>query len=319
MHGGQKNSIRRTAVGFLGLLTLLILGCQGERRETPTKGSVSVLVAESISPMMEAEQKQFEELYPDAHVHLRTTTAREAIAELFNDSISIVASSRPLNAEEREVATKANLKIQEYKIAYDGVGVIVNNGNPVTKLRTTQLDSMFSGAVRDWRGVAGRQFGGPIGLCFPDVNTGTFETFAMTILHGGKAAAPEKLVMNSAEMIAYVAANVRSIGIVGAGWLGVDENKNKVKVLALNDPNAPDSLGTRSDYYSPHQAYLYQRYYPLTTDVYILSRADGYGVAAGFTAFITSAPGQKIVVQCGLAPATMPVRLVELTHRSITQ
>ncbi len=70
-------------------------------------------------------------------------------------------------------------------------------------------------------------------------------------------------------------------------WL--NDNKEKVKALELSDPNMPDSLGG-GKYFSPHQAYIYQKYYPLTRDIYIYSRADNYGVAAGFTTFIASAP-----------------------------
>ena len=62
---------------------------------------------------------------------------------------------------------------------------------------------------------------------------------------------------------------------------------------------------------------IYQQYYPLTRDIYIYTRADNYGVAAGFSAFITSAPGQKIVMSSGLVPATMPVRLVQTTSKPV--
>jgi phosphate transport system substrate-binding protein len=37
-------------------------------------------------------------------------------------------------------------------------------------------------------------------------------------------------------------------------------------------------------------------------------------VAAGFLAFVASAPGQKILLNAGLVPATMPVRLVQITQ-----
>ncbi|HMD14487.1 MAG TPA: phosphate ABC transporter substrate-binding protein, PhoT family, partial [Bacteroidota bacterium] len=69
----------------------------------------------------------------------------------------------------------------------------------------------------------------------------------------------------------------------------------------------------------PVQAYLYKGYYPITRGVNIYSKADSYSVATGFTAFITSAPGQKIVLNSGLVPVTMPVRIVELTNKGTQQ
>jgi phosphate transport system substrate-binding protein len=116
-------------------------------------------------------------------------------------------------------------------------------------------------------------------------------------------------------MIQYVIAHPLAIGMIGANWL--NDNKERVKVLGLLDPNAPDSSGTGREYFKPHQAYIYRGSYPITRDVYIYSRADNYGVGAGFISFVTSAPGQKIVLNSGLVPATMPVRLVELTNKGV--
>lgn len=295
---------------------MLTVGCQAERSETPTKGRVTVVVSESVFPVMKKEEQTFEELYPDAHVELQVASAREAIARLFNDSITVIVSSRPLNAEEREVQKRTNLLLAEYKIALDGIAVIVNVSNSLTQLRTTQLDSILSGRITTWN-KAGSDFTSKIELCLPSRNAGTFEVMVTKLMKGtDTVATPAAVARSSQEMIDYVIEHPGAIGFVGTNWL--NENKDKVIVLELANPDAPDSLGTRGKYFSPHQAYIYQRYYPLTRIIYIYSRADNYGVGAGFTTFITSAPGQKIIQNNGLVPATMPVRLVELTNKNLS-
>jgi phosphate transport system substrate-binding protein len=289
--------------------------CTEERRETPTKGQTTVVVAESVSPVIQQEKLKFEELYPQAKVGLQVASDREAIARLFNDSISIIVSSRPLNKEEREVAKRFKLALGEFKVAIDGIAIIVNNENPMTQLRTTQLDSILSGSAKEWKSAGWKQSTSSVALCLPDRNTGTFEVIAEKILQGKQFTNPAKIVSSSAEIIEFVSQHENALGMVGVNWF-VD-NKNKVKALELTDPNAPDSLGIKGKYYGPYQAYIYQKFYPLTKDVYIYSRADNYGVAAGFTSFMTSSAGQKIILNSGLVPATMPVRLVEITNRSI--
>src|SRR5690349_7232402 len=92
---------------LLGSL-ILFAGCQPDRKETPTKGHVTILVSESVSPVIKKEEETFEQLYPDAHVDLQVTSAREAITRLFNDSIMVIVSSRPLNSEERAVQKRYN-------------------------------------------------------------------------------------------------------------------------------------------------------------------------------------------------------------------
>jgi len=218
-----------------------------------------------------------------------------------------------LNSEERTVAEQLKLSLGEYKIAIDGIAIIVNHENPITQLRTTQIDSILKGKITVWNVLGWSQSDAAIEIFLPSRNSGTFDIITTKVLYGGEISSPVKVPASSMEMIQGVAQNVHSIGIVGLNWLL--QNKEKVKVLELSDPNAPDSLKIEGQYFEPHQAHLYRKFYPLTRDVYIYTRVDRYGVGAGFISFITSAPGQKIVQNSGLVPATMPVRLVQLTSR----
>jgi len=317
MHNDTSDGKRSFRRGGIVLTVLALVGCQGERKETPTKGHVTVITSESVSPLVKAEKQKFEELYPDAHVSLEVAHAREAIARLFNDTIKVIVSSRPLNTEERQVAQKANLQFSEYKIAIDAIAIIVNNSNPVTQLRTTELDSIFTGKIDRWRGPGGASKASPIELCLPSRNSGTFEVFAAKVLKGEDVAKPEAVTATSPDMMQFVSSHPAAIGMIGLNWL--DSNETRVKVLELSDPFAPDSLGIRGKYFKPLQAYVYQGYYPLTRDIIIYSKADLYSVGIGFVSFVTSAPGQKIVLNSGLVPATMPVRLVQLTREGQKQ
>jgi len=297
------------------MVLVLFLGCQDEPKETPTKGHVAVVAAESVYPLIKQEQQKFEELYNQAHIELFSAETREAIARMYNDTIKVIVCSRRLNDEERQVAKKYNINISEYKIAIDGIAVIVNPENPVTRLRTTQLDSIFSGKVTKWSDVGGNHLA--IQVCVPSRNSGTYEVVAGKMLGGTSFTDRALVARSSPEMIRFVSENKASIGLAGLNWLG--EKKDSVRVLELSDPAAPDSLGIKGQYFAPFQAHIYRGYYPLARDVYIYSKAEQYGVGAGFITFITSAPGQKIVVNSGLVPATMPVRLVELTNKGTSQ
>ncbi len=297
------------------VLILALLGCETERRESPTKGFVTVVVSESVAPMIEQEQKQFQELYPAAHVSLVTASAREAITRLFNDTIKIIVASRPFNDEEKKFIEKAHLAVASYRIAVDGIAILVNDANPVTQLRTTELDSIYRGLVTDWKSVGGK--GAPIEVCLPDLNSANVEVVRTKVLRGGKFSPPARIVKTSPEMLDFVAERPRAIGMVGINW--VSDKKENVRIVSLMDPQAPDSLGIKGEYILPYQAYLYKGFYPLTRDVYIYSRSDNFSPAAGFLSFVTSAPGQKIVLNNGLVPATMPVRLVELTNKGTSQ
>lgn len=293
-----------------------VLGCQGERKETPTRGSSAVLVSEGVLPAIRQEKEKFESLYTEAKVAIIPAMTRDAIVQFFNqDSAKVLVSSRPLNAEEQNAVKHYNLSFQSYKIAVDAIAVIVNNENPVEELRTTQLDSIFRGSISRWSSLGWKASTKRVGICLPDQNSGEFEIAATRILRGGKFTSVDTILHSSPEMIVYVSRHPESIGLVGSCWL--KQYPEKVKALALMDPQAPDSLGIKGQYFGPHQANVYRGYYALPSEVYIYTRTDLYSVGAGFISFITSAAGQQIIVYNGLVPATMPVRLVELTNKGI--
>ncbi|MFM7729283.1 MAG: phosphate ABC transporter substrate-binding protein, partial [Flavobacteriales bacterium] len=71
-----------------------------------------------------------------------------------------------------------------------------------------------------------------------------------------------------------------------------------------------DSAG--SDFYGPYQAYIALKKYPLTRDVYVISREGRNGLGTGFASFLAGDQGQRLVRMCGLLPTTMPVRIINI-------
>lgn len=293
-------------------------GCFKERKETPTKGHLTILVGESIAPVIQDEERKFEELYQQASLEISVMPSREAIVKFFNEETTkVIIVSRPLNEEEQALAKQYQLKFQSYKIALDAIAVIVNKSNPISQLRTTELDSVLRGIISSWKQLGWADASGSIAICLPNQNSSTFEIVTTKILQGHKFGTAAKMVNTSTEMIEFVSSHHNALGLVGLAWLNV--HRDTVKVLELSDPFVPDTLGITGQYFAPYQAHVYRGYYPLKREVYIYSRADRYSVASGFITFIASADGQKIVMRNGLVPATMPVRLVEVTRKELTQ
>jgi phosphate transport system substrate-binding protein len=299
--------------GWMCLICTSILGCVGERTELPTRGTLTIVASETLLPMVQRQEERFESLYADAHLNILYAPTREAITRIFNDTIKFIISSRPLNAEEKEVAKREKIELKEYKIALDGIAMIVNSENTVNRLRTTQLDSILEGLTSRWDEVGGKRK--TIDVFLPDQNAGEYEIVGMKILGGKKYTHRALTVKSSPEMMKAIIDHPDAIGFVGVDWLR--EKDEKIKVLELSDPFAPDSLEIKGQYFAPFQAHLYRGYYPITSDVYIYSKVDMYSVGSGFISFITSGLGQKIILDNGLVPVTMPIRLVELTNRGI--
>jgi phosphate transport system substrate-binding protein len=74
-----------------------------------------------------------------------------------------------------------------------------------------------------------------------------------------------------------------------------------------SEPNANETNS-----YKPFQAYLFYGYYPLTRTVYIILNDPRGSLPSGFTSFLTSDRGQRIILKSGLVPATQPIRIVHI-------
>jgi phosphate transport system substrate-binding protein len=118
------------------------------------------------------------------------------------------------------------------------------------------------------------------------------------------------------EVLEYVATHAEAVGLVALASLknpsvqslGTDSAAAAIRALSFA---GQDSTG-KSVLFKLHQAHIHLGRYPLSYSVYVYSRRDS-DLAAGFVGFVTGAVGQKIILNWGLVPVTMPVRIVTLT------
>jgi ABC-type phosphate transport system substrate-binding protein len=303
-------TMKRSASVLAALLLAGVSGCSGNRTEvSTTKGATSVACDESVQPVMQIEVDDFSSLYPDAQVTMRYVQAREAIADFINDSVRVIVSARKFNEEELGALKNLGVEYQTYEVALDAIVVVGHKDNLVTELRVSQLDSIFSGAMRFWPGKAKSE---KLDVVIPDINSSVSEVFQRSVLKG-KPYSPDAVRIPSSEKLLDYVAGVRSaIGIVGLSWLkGFDDSVSVMRLV----PVISDFAGTPGQSFSPAQAYIYQKKYPLTRTVYMYNREVLRDVGLGFISHVSSAQGQKIFLNNGLVPVTMPVRIVELTSK----
>jgi phosphate transport system substrate-binding protein len=303
-----------TAAAFLA-------GCQGPRQEPSTvRGSAAIQVDESLEPVMRLEVEDFGNSYPDARIAMSVAHAREAVVNFLNDSVRVIVLARELNNEERAFVNarkgkKDEIDLAEWRVAMDAVAVIVHPGNPVTKFRFGELDSIFSGLTAFWSG--GGRNPVRVGPVVPDVNSSVNEVFRTRVM-GGRPFAPSVTPLASSDRVIDEVAGVRgAIGIVGLSSLR--GRAHEVAVCSISDPShRPDTLLVPGQYFSPAQAHVFRGYYPLARPVMIYRREYRTDVGYGLISYITSPPGQKIFLNNGLVPQTQPVRIVELTSQQVT-
>jgi phosphate transport system substrate-binding protein len=306
------------------LCTVVLLGslveCQRQETETtPTKGRVTAIVSESHAPLLQKEVDEFHRLYAEARVTLLAATTREAIVHLLNDSVRIAITDRALNQEEREVAAQAGIKYAETKIAEDALVTVVHNDHPMQNISLQSLNEIVTRKVTLWSQVPESKWMGPIEFAFTGRNSGAYELLVSHFLKLQQDAVPTFIANTQQEVLDYVASHPRAFGVVSAACFyaatrpkGIQDTTTTTALRALA-VQQKDST-TTDKFVKLHQANVYRGFYPLHYGVYIYhttSETRDPGPELGFATFVASYQGQKIIMDAGLVPATMPIRLVE--------
>ncbi len=290
---------------------LLLISCSSEKRETFTSGSLTMISSEEIFPIIDIQVKDFQRVYEEATITHRSMSTREAIVQLMSDSVKLIVTSRPLNEEEIKAAVANEFDIDSVLIAYDGIAVVVNERNALQKLSIDQLKNILSGTTPRWSSFRESGLSSAIVLAMGDPNSGAHEFLKTNVLHGAQFSPSLYPAASTDEIFSVVKERPNAIGFVSTARIA--SMPEGVKTIDIGDPTMQrDTLSKTMEYFQPHQAYVYQKLYPLTRSLYIYSRGTGKGVGRGFTSFAAGPEGQKIIVSNGLVPATMPVRLVQL-------
>lgn len=306
-------------IGVTLLLTIVLVSVSCEQRtkdgrvlDTPTSGSIRILVDEAYQPVIASAIDVFDTLYPRAEVQADYVAEGEAVAALLRDSVQVIIIGRALTQQEIDQYFKPRGFVPKMTlVAYDAVAFIVHPENKDTLLTQEQLRQIVTGQKTRWRELNPKSPLGDIVIVFDHPLSGTVRYVRDSI--GGGAALPANAfaLKGNAEVIDYVAKHKNALGIIGANWIsdaddkGVQSFLREVKLVDV--VAAPGKEG-----FGPYQAYLATGQYPYRRAVYIINAQARTGLGLGFAAFLASDPGQRIIHKDGLLAAQAPIRLIQL-------
>lgn len=300
------------------LLLVLMVACRTKTKDkytdTPTTGVIPVAVDESFERVMEEEIAVFESVYTMAGIVPEYGSEVETINLLLKDSVRLAITTRKLTEAERAAFENRKFFPKELKIATDGMALIVNKQNPDSLISMTELRQIMNGEITEWKALDPKTKYGKIQVVFDHPNSSSVRFAIDSLCQGKKLSADLKAEKSNAGVIDFVAQTPDALGIVGVSWIQNPDDStrlsfiDKVKVMGVSrsHPATPDNS------FKPWQAYLALNEYPLIRDVYVVLTDPRMGLASGFTSFLTSDRGQRIILKAGILPATQPVRIVDV-------
>lgn len=298
----MKNYAKVPYFIFFTVITLFFACNQSKspkNNETILKGSATVYVDETLTPVIDDQVEIFESKY-EGKIKLISKSESETVNSLFREKSAIAILSRNLTTEESKVFAQKKIIPKITMFATDAIALISNQKNKDSIVALKDIISFMQGnAVLSFKG-----------LVFDNPNSSTVRY--MNSLAGIKTI-PEKGVFSfktNDEVIKYVSENEGMIGIVGVNWLtqpmpAMQKYVDNVKTLNVKGL-------TSENYFSPSQNNIAERKYPLARDLFIINCQGYSGLGMGFASFVAGDIGQRIILKSGLLPVRIPGRNITI-------
>jgi phosphate transport system substrate-binding protein len=198
---------------------------------------------------------------------------------MIDGTCDIADASRSIKDTEIQKAAANNRDPVAHIVAMDGIAVVVNQSNPISKLSKKQVRDIFTGKITDWSQLGGNP--GKIVVISRDTSSGTFEAFGELVMNKEKVM-PAALMQASNQAVAQnIAQSPSAIGYVGLGFMSGD-----IKALEI-------------DGVIPSKETVLSGEYPVSRPLFMYSNGKPKGKIKEYLDFVKSKEGQKLVEEQG--------------------
>lgn len=293
----------------------VFLGCPPEKSESPTKGSLHILIAESVAPPLIREVDAFLAIYGPhgAHITYEVVPSEVAVSRFILDTIRLIFTTVPLDSMGEETVRRLEGSLTSITVAYEGLAAVVHHRNPVDRITTSEIRMILAGTRTRWdqlshpKGQRGR-----IALHLQD-GSDAVAYLRTRILATETVRAAHRSPSDNLSLIRAVVADEHAIGFVGQSWIDSARVPAKALDVAADELPAdtsfampPEAMGK---FFAPHPAHVHRNYYPLKRGIIMYTKSLRGDLATGFGTFVANKEGQRIFLDAGLVPATQPIRL----------
>ena len=220
---------------------------------------------------------------PGASISVTGGGSGTGIAALVNKKCDIANSSRTIKPSEVEQANAKGVDPKRVVVAIDALSIVVNNNNPVGKLRVDQIGAIYRGEVTNWSQVGGDN--SPVTLYGRQSNSGTYDFMKENVMKGEYSSALKSMNGN-AQIVEAIKQEVSGIGYVGVGYA---RETKEIKVLEV-------AVTEEMGYYSPvNEQDVKSGKYPITRPLNQYLGGEPRGEVKDFIEFELSKEGQGII------------------------
>lgn len=287
---------------FFILIITIVFACskKNDKQETILKGTVKILVDESLQPIIEDQIAVFENEY-EAKIELLAQSENEGVLSLSKGIANVIILPRDLSSDEKKLFNSKKISPRSTLFAKDAIAFIRNKSSNDTLISINEVVDFLIGKKSKIKG-----------LVFDNPNSSSVNYIAKLAKLKSLPNQGVYSFKTNEEVIKYVAANEGMIGVVGLNWIyqpriEMIDVVDQVRVLSVKNPKT-------NQYYLPTQENLATGEYPMARDLYIINCQGYEGLGMGFASFMAGEKGQRIILKSGLAPIRVPGRNIRIRN-----
>lgn len=283
---------------YLFVASVLLSSCDNTptHPDTLSSGTIDISADETYKPVIEEQLKVFDSSYPNAHITVHYKPESECFKDFFDNKARLILVTRQLSPAEKQLCDQKQIAPSSLPLAKDAVAVIINNSSPDSLLDMQALKGILTGIYKKKYTVV-----------FDNQGSSTVRYITDSLLKGAKLGSNVFAAKGNEAVVDYVAKNPDAIGFVGLSYVSdpVDSANtggfiHTIKVVSiLND--------STQRFYQPYQAYIALKWYPLTRDLFYISRESYHGLGTGFANFLANERGQLIFKHADMFPLRMNI------------
>ncbi|GMB07616.1 PstS family phosphate ABC transporter substrate-binding protein [Thermolongibacillus altinsuensis] len=217
---------------------------EGAADQKQLQGNVAMDGSSTVFPIMEAIAEEYMIEQPNVQVSVGVSGTGGGFEKFTKGETDFSNASRPIKDEEKKAAQDNGIEFEEFKVAFDGISIVVNKENDwVDHLTVEELKKMWtSGAVSGndkvkWSDIREGWPDEEIKFFSPGHDSGTFDYFNEVILEEKPLNKTAQLSEDDNVLVQGVAGDKNAIGFFGFAYYL--ENKDKLKVVPIDAGNGP--------------------------------------------------------------------------------
>lgn len=250
--------------------------------------SITIKGSDTVLPLTQQEAEKFMNSHKETSITVVGGGSGVGITALIEGTTDIAMSSRPLKMDEKATLEEKGITFKEINIAGDALAVIVHPKNSVEKLTKEQVADIFTGKVKNWKEVGGKDL--PVIAYSRETSSGTYEFFKEHVMDKKNYASS---VLNMPATGAIVQSVSQTEGAIG--YIGLAYETKEVKHLAI-------SYDKGANYVAPSIENAQNGTYPVSRPLFYYYDVKNEAAVDPFVKFILSDEGQQVVKQTGYVP-----------------